>query len=73
MKDLILKEILQEYDDLREKEREALRQRENHIMETIPDIADIRRTVVELMARRSLDIIKNPDISTQTVDELEKK
>jgi hypothetical protein len=42
MKDLILKEILQEYDDLREKEREALRQRENHIMETIPDIADIR-------------------------------
>ena len=73
MKDLILKEILQEYDDLREKEREALRQRENHIMETIPDIADIRRTVVGLMARRSLDIIKNPDISTQTVDELEKK
>ena len=58
MRDLILKEILQEYDDLRTKEREALRQRENQVMDTIPGIADLRRTIIELMAKRSIEIIK---------------
>lgn len=73
MRDLILKEILQEYDDLRTKEREALRQRENQVMDTIPGIADLRRTIIELMAKRSIEIIKNPHLSAQAVDELEER
>ncbi|NLO81445.1 MAG: ATP-binding protein [Clostridiales bacterium] len=73
MRNLILSEILQEYDELRTREREALRQRENHVTETIPEIAVLRRTIIELMARRSLEIIKNPNLSGQTIDELEKK
>lgn len=73
MRELILKEVLKEYEDIRRQEEEALKQRENHIMKAIPEIADMRRALVELMARRSMEIIRNPDSFTQTLDDLEQK
>ena len=42
-------------------------------MDTIPGIADLRRTIIELMAKRSIEIIKNPHLSAQAVDELEER
>lgn len=73
MKEAILKEILKEYEDIRHQEEEALRQRENYIMQAIPEIADMRRTLVEVMARRSMEIIRNPNSFSQALDDLEQK
>ncbi len=73
MKEVILKEILKEYEDIRHQEEEALKQRENHIMQVIPEIADMRRALVELMARRSMEIIRNPNSFSQALDDLEQR
>jgi DNA replication protein DnaC len=73
MRELILKEILQEYDTLRLMEAEALKRRENQIMQIIPEIADIRRAMIGLMAQRSMEIIRDPGSFTQILEDLEKR
>ncbi|MFO7295468.1 MAG: ATP-binding protein [Clostridia bacterium] len=73
MKEVILREILKEYEDIRHREEEALRQRENYVMQVIPEIADMRRALVEAMARRSMEIIRNPNSFSHTLDDLEQR
>jgi DNA replication protein DnaC len=73
MRGLILKNILSEYDAIRRTELKALRQREQEVMEAIPEITDIRRTIIEMMAKRSRDIIQNPHNAAQSTTDLENK
>ncbi len=73
MREAILKEILKEYEDIRHQEEEALKQRESFIMQAIPEIADMRRALVEVMARRSMEIIRNPNSFSQALDDLEQR
>ena len=42
-------------------------------MQVIPEIADMRRALVEAMARRSMEIIRNPNSFSHTLDDLEQR
>lgn len=74
MKGEIIKEILQEYDQIRLNEEKALRQREDNIQEMIPEIVNLRTEIVKLNAQRAQEVILNPDSGLgNTIKELQDK
>lgn len=73
MSETFLREILQEYDIVQKEESLALNQRRQEIMDKIPEIAEIHKKIVELMAEHSREIILHPDSSSTVIDQLQQQ
>ncbi len=73
MSEVLLREILQEYDAIQRDEALALSQRRQEVLERIPEIEKIHKDIVELMAQRSREIILHPSRSEDAVEQLQQQ
>ena len=63
MKGKLLKEILKEYEDIRLQEQEELKQREREVMSALPELAELRNSLVSSLAQKARSLILNPDLN----------
>jgi len=60
MKEKLLKEILREYEDYRLQQQAELKQREMEVMAAIPELAELRNSLITSMAAKARSLILNP-------------
>lgn len=73
MREEIIKEILQEYDQMRLNRKKELSAREQQVTQKIPQIAYIRSEIIDLIAKRARDTIRGTENSLSTIQELQKR
>ncbi len=73
MREAILREIMLEYENIRMEELRERQAREKELMDAIPELARIRQEIIELMAQRSRDIIKDPVGSAKAISDLQRR
>lgn len=73
MSHAFLKEVLQEYDVIRRQEAKSLNLRRQEVIERIPEILDLQRDIIGLMAQRSREIIRQPKEASETLSELQNR
>ena len=73
MSEVFLKEILQEYDIVQREESLALNRRRQEILDKIPEIAEIHKNIIELMAKHSREIILHPNSSSTAIAQLQQQ
>ncbi len=64
MKGKLLREILREYEAYRLEQQEALKQREEEVMSALPELAELRNSLVTSLAQKARNIILNPELNT---------
>ena len=64
MKGKLLREILREYEAYRIEQQEALKQREEEVMSALPELAELRHSLVASLAQKARSAILNPKSST---------
>ncbi len=64
----IIKEILAEYDRLRDLEELKLKERELEVEEKVPAIKDIRQQMISILAQQSIKLIKNPQCNDSSME-----
>jgi DNA replication protein DnaC len=72
MKDKLLNEILREYDTYRLEQREALKLREAEVHSAIPELAQLRASLVTSFAEKARALILNPQLE-KTGEPLDEK
>ena len=73
MSKFILRDILQEYDEIRREAAQALDLRRQEIAEKVPEVVKIHQDMIDLMAQRSREIILNPNTSSDAIDQLQEQ
>ena len=68
MKGKLLREILREYEAYRLEQQEALKQRENEVMSALPELADLRHSLVTSLAHKARNVILNPALGTDDIE-----
>ena len=67
------KEILREYDRLRQQSEDLKKQRQEEVYRRVPRIKDIDKEIARLGLQLSKSIIENPEDSQQLMDRISKK
>jgi len=73
MKEVIIKEILREYDLMQREEELALQRRRREVADKIPEIVSLHHMIIEKMAEHSRRIIQDPSRSSDSIADLQKE
>lgn len=73
MHNKIIIDLLKEYEQIRIKEEQHLREREDEVISCIPEYAEIQEEIIHLMAETSRRVIQDPDLYPEAVETLQLK